>query len=357
MRRARLEREQAMIAELGLADGYVATFTTLTGIDLDALAAQCEAFLRETEAMWEETARALFKARLGLGLGEPTRADALHLFRFGAFDHGFPARAMEPAVRRQVAEMGLSPDADGRVVYDTGEREGKRARAFCAPVRVPEEVYLVLRPHGGQQDWNTLLHELGHALHFANMRADLPTEARWMGDNSVTEGWAMLFDHLMHDRAWLGRYTELDAKEVAAFRRALGTSELHMLRRYCAKLLYELAVYRGDAPWEALPDLYVERLGKATSFQYPTADAFVDLDPRFYAARYLRAWQLQAVVTRTLVERFDEDWFRNPRTGRWMVDELFGPGQQERGDEVAARVTGAGLSFAPLVRDIEAMLG
>ena len=39
-----------------------------------------------------------------------------------------------------------------------------RSRAFCAPVRVPHEVYLVLRPHGGQTDWTTFLHELGHAL-------------------------------------------------------------------------------------------------------------------------------------------------------------------------------------------------
>src|SRR5205085_9560255 len=59
---------------------------------------------------------------------------------------------------------------------------------------------LVMRPHGGQTDWNTFLHELGHALHFAYMRPDLPYEYRWLGDNSVTEGYAMLFDHLMQDR-------------------------------------------------------------------------------------------------------------------------------------------------------------
>jgi hypothetical protein len=334
----------------------VPTFVALTGIDLHGLAAQCEAFLRDTDAMWDDVSRELFRTRLGLAPGEPTRADALHLFRFGAFDHGFPARDMEGAVRRQVAEMGLSPDADGRVVYDTAEREGKRARAFCSPVRVPDEVYLVLRPFGGQQDWSTLLHELGHALHFAYMDAALPTEARWMGDNSVTEGWAMLFDHLMHDRRWLARYTALDAKDVPAFRRAAGAAELHMLRRYAAKLRYELAMYGGDAPWDALPDLYVERLGAATAFQYSPADAFVDVDARFYSARYLRAWQLQAVVTRALVERFDEDWFRNPRAGPWVRGELFAPGQRERADEVAERVAGGALSFAPLVRGIEEML-
>lgn len=357
LRRERLAREREVVEGLGIADGYVPTFTTLTGIDLDALAAQCEAFLRDTRAMWDDTARELFRTRLGLEPGEPTRADALHLFRLGAWDHAFPARDMEPAVRRQVGEMGLSPDAGGHVVYDTGEREGKRARAFCAPVRVPEEVYLVLRPFGGQQDWTTLLHELGHALHFGYMRADLPTEVRWMGDNSITEGWAMLFDHLMHHPLWLTRYTSLDRKELPAFRRAAGASELHMLRRYCAKLLYELALYRGEGGWDALPDLYVERLGDATAFRYDPADAFTDVDPRFYSARYLRAWQLQAVVARTLTQRFDEDWFRNPRTGPWMADELFGPGQRERGDELAARVTGETLSFAPLVAAIEGMLG
>jgi hypothetical protein len=53
----------------------------------------------------------------------------------------------------------------------------------------------------------TLLHELGHALHFANMRRALPFEFRWLGDNSVTEGYAMLFDHRLKDRGWLSRYS------------------------------------------------------------------------------------------------------------------------------------------------------
>src|SRR5258707_10101227 len=88
---------------------------------------------------------------------------------------------------------------------------------FRSPVRVPDEVYLVLRPHGGQTDWNTFLHELGHALHYAYMRPDHPMEFRFLGDNSVTEGFAMLFDHLMQDAGWLQRYTGLEKKTTPAF--------------------------------------------------------------------------------------------------------------------------------------------
>jgi hypothetical protein len=218
-------------------------------------------------------------------------------------------------------------------------------------------VYLVLRPHGGQSDWSTFLHELGHALHFAYMDPALPMEFRWLGDNSITESYAMLFDHLLHDRGWLARYTALGAADVAAFRRTAGLVELHFLRRYCAKLMYEVELYGGRLPWEALPDLYVSRLTEATTFRYDAADAFVDVDPRFYAARYLRAWQLQALLTETLVERWDEDWWRNPRAGPWICQALFGQGQRELAHEQAARVAGKPLSFAPLVRAVERMLG
>ena len=83
------------------------------------------------------------------------------LMRAPEFDAAFSASAMEDAVRRCMNEMGASPDAHGRVIFDTGDRPGKRARAFCSPVRIPDEVYLVLRPHGGQNDWTTLMHELG----------------------------------------------------------------------------------------------------------------------------------------------------------------------------------------------------
>jgi hypothetical protein len=260
---------------------------------------------------------------------------------------------MEWEIRRQVREMGIDPIAGGRVLYDTEDRAGKRSRAFCASTRIPEEVYLVLRPHGGQSDWSTFLHELGHALHFGFMNPELPFEYRWLGDNSITEGYAMLFDHFMQDAGWLKRYTPLKGAKLDAFMRASAFYELHMLRRYAAKLLYEIDLHSGRFAYDQLADLYVERLTRATSFRYSGAEAFVDVDPRFYATRYLRAWQLQALITETLRERFDADWWRNPRAGPWIVGELFALGQQETATELATRISDKQLGFGPLVRAVE----
>ncbi len=356
LRSERIEREREIMVSLELGGDYLSSFERLSGISLSMLASQCADFLRVTQAMWDDTHSEFVRRGLGIHPREATRGDALFLLRAREYDRYFPASDMEPSVRRHVSEMGLDPLAGGRVTYDLGEREGKRARAFCAPVRIPTEVYLVLRPHGGQTDWSTLLHELGHALHFANISEAHPFEYRWLGDNAITEGYAMLFDHRMQDGGWLRRYTGLGKREVRGYLRSSAFEELHFLRRYCGKILYELDLYGGQVPWQSLPDSYVERLTGATSFRYSPADAFVDVDPRFYSARYLRAWQLQAVLASALVDRFNEDWYRNPRTGPFLVQELLAEGQRELAEEQAARVAGGTLSFAPLVRSIERLL-
>jgi Peptidase family M3 len=356
LRLERLQREKEYIESLGVADDYNSSFEAVTGISLAKLAASCERFLRDTQSMWDDTLPRVLKKSLGIKPSQAKRSDALALFRASEYDDAFPGNHMESVIRRNVSEMGIDPTAKGRIIFDVGDREGKRSRAFCSPVRVPEEVYLVLRPHGGQSDYNTFLHELGHALHFAYASSDYPFEFRWLGDNSVTEAYAMLFDHRMRDRGWLLRYTQLGTNRVAAFLRTSGFEELHFLRRYCAKFLYERELYSGEVPWEQLPDLYVSLLSKATGFEYDTADAFVDVDPRFYSARYLRAWQLQSVLNEQLTARFDIDWFRNPGAGPWLVSELFSHGQRETAEEISSRVGGGALSFHPLERKIEALL-
>lgn len=355
LRLERLQRERDAVESLGIAPSYNSTFDLLSGVSLERLAGECKAFLGDTQAMWDEVLRDRLKA-FGVPLNEATRADAIAIFRLREYDDAFPESAMASTIQRSCAEMRVDATAGGHVTFDILDRPGKRSRAFCSPVQVPEEVYLVLRPHGGQSDYGTFLHELGHALHFGYARADYPFEYRWLGDNSVTESYAMLFDHLMQDRGWLLRYTGLSKARVSEFLRLAGFEELHFLRRYCAKLIYEIQAYGGELSWGALPDLYATLLTDATGFRYRPSDAFIDLDPRYYSTRYLRAWQLQAIIENGLISRFDEDWWRNPASGPWIISELFSEGQRETADEVAIRAAASPISFAPLIRRAEILL-
>src|SRR5439155_15872223 len=118
---------------------------------------------------------------------------------------GFPAERLVPSLLETCAGLGIDVESQPGVRLDTESRPKKSPRAFCAPVRVPGEVYLVIARIGGRDDYAALFHEAGHTEHYAHMEATLPAEDRYLGDNSVTEGFAFLFEHLTDDSAWLER--------------------------------------------------------------------------------------------------------------------------------------------------------
>ena len=119
---------------------------------------------------------------------------------------------------------------------------------------------LVIQPIGGADDWRALFHEAGHTEHFAqHLRRASPWRRRRLGDNAVTEGWAMLLEHLMDDPAWLAR--RLDFPRPDEFAAEGAAQLLYFVRRYCAKLLYELEFHaRPTSP--RCRTRYVELLGR-----------------------------------------------------------------------------------------------
>ncbi|MBI3983585.1 MAG: hypothetical protein HY337_11795, partial [Gemmatimonadetes bacterium] len=310
--------------------------------------------LDATADLYRESLGRVVRQRLGsIPLAALVRSDASWTFRARDFDGAFPGAAMVGTAGRQMAELGVPAIQQARITFDTEERPGKQPRAFCVPVRVPDEVYLVLRPRGGHADYRTFWHELGHALHFASIESTQPFAARWLGDNSVTEGFAMLWEHMTIDARWLRRYPELSRDDSARLVFELAAHELYGVRRYAAKLSYELLLHGNAAP---AADEYADRLTRATLFRYTPDDYLADVDPWFYAARYLRAWQLEAALAAALTERFDDDWHRNPRTGAYVL-ELMSRGQAAAADRLAEEATGAPLSYAPLVTRLERLLG
>ena len=108
---------------------------------------------------------------------------------------------MLPALEATLADLGVDLRAQKNVELDLEDRPNKTPRAFCVPIEIPERVILVIKPQGGPDDWRALFHEAGHTEHFAHTSPSLTVEERRLGDNAVTEGWAMLLEHLTIDPA------------------------------------------------------------------------------------------------------------------------------------------------------------
>jgi len=322
------------------------------GLPLDDLAAQCRTFLSETESLWEEAGDRFFRSRLGLGLDEVERWDVGRAFRGVAWDAAFPGEAMMPCLEATLGELGVDLHAQPNVEIDLEERPNKDPRAFCAPIEVPGRVVLVIKPQGGPDDWRALFHEAGHTEHFAHTSAALEPEERRLGDNAVTEGWAMLLEHLTFDPVWLDK--RLDFSQPHQFAAEGAASLLWIVRRYCAKLLYELEFHTAEDVTTMRPR-YVELLADATKVEPAAADYLGDMDAGFYASEYLRAWAFEAQLRAYLREKFGNAWFSKRDAGA-LLRELWAEGQKPTADELLRDVTGERLELAAVGDRVREML-
>ncbi len=140
------------------------------GLDLAGLKAQTAAFSAATETAYPELLEPQLQRVLGLSLGELRRADLPRFFRAPDDDVHFPAARLVESLTDTLEALGVA----GRpgAILDVEQRPKKSPRAFCAPVRVPDEVYLVIAPVGGRDDFSALFHEAGHTEHYAHVDAD-----------------------------------------------------------------------------------------------------------------------------------------------------------------------------------------
>jgi hypothetical protein len=342
--REMLERTHALIGELGWRS-YAEACAELSGIDLEKLAAQARRFVEATDPVYEQIVDPELERVLGTALAGTRRPDLARWRRVPDLDAGFPPAGLIQSFARTMAGLGLDLDAQPNVLLDTEERPTKTARAYCAPVRVPQEVYLVVPRIGGREDYAAMFHEGGHAEHYANVDPGLPAEFRHLGDNSVTESYAFLLEHLIERPAWLaGVLGSADGDGVMTHARAV---KLFFLRRYSAKIAYELELHGPGADLAAMPERYAELLAEAARIEWTPTTWLEDVDSGFYVACYLRAWALEAKWRAALTDRFGEAWFAEPGAGQWLVG-LWRRGQRLRADELAAETLGEQLDLGEL---------
>lgn len=320
------------------------------GLPHEEFAPQCERFLEATASLHAELFDALLRARANVRLEDAQAWDVPRVFRSELWDAAFPAEAMLPALEATLAGLGIELRAQRNVVLDVEPRPTKDPRAFCAPIRVPGRVVLSIKPIGGADDWRALFHEAGHAEHFAHVQAHLSLEARRLGDNAVTEGWAFLLERLLTSPAWLAR--RLDFGRLDEFVRESAGLHLYLMRRSCAKLLYELELL-GGAPLAAMPERYSELLTEATLIPTPPVYFLEDVDPGFYVTSYLRAWAFEAQVRAELAERFGNAWFASRKAGS-LLRELWSEGQGLDADTILDELTGATLDLDAAVEGLRA---
>jgi hypothetical protein len=350
----RIEETNLRLAvELGY-PSYTAMVADLKEIDLSAFRQTCERVLRDTESTYAILLKEQLTRSLGLPPGKFYRYDTARLFRNEQFDPYFLPDSMLASVRKTFRGMGIDPFGLTNLSIDSGPYETKNPRAVCFPVDVPNDVRLSIKPIGGPDDYFSLFHEMGHGLHYAHTR-EHALEFKYLGEPTVTETFAFLSEFLLTNQAWLRTNSTMSVTALKDFVRFQAFRRLYYIRRYAAKFLYELHLHGGGPSPE---HEYARLLSAATGYQPIPSDEkryLTDLDAMYYSAGYLRAWFLEAMLSRTMAERFGVNWFENPAAGGFLV-ELWSKGDRLNGDELAELLGHEEITPDALLQEVSTMM-
>ncbi len=324
---------------------YTNLYETLREKDYSQLAEAVQKLLDKTEAVYVKRLDEALRQTLNIKIEEAERVDALYFLNLSNYDQRFPASELLRVYKETMQGLGIKIDRQKNIMIDSTERPRKNPRAFCAPVVVPGEIKLVIRPIGGQSDYQAMLHEGGHAQHYAWASTELSPEFKYTGDYGLTETFAFLFDHLPLENEWLAHM--LNFRKSRDYICISKLSRLLMTRRYAAKLIYEREFHSTSDVAKA-PKIYAEQQTYATKFKTSEIEFLTDMDDGFYSANYLRAWAFEVMLRDYLKTKFARNWWTSHRAGSFLKD-IWDTGDRYNADEIASQIGIGPISFDMLI--------
>lgn len=347
------QREGEVYEELGYGS-LLEACGFLSETDLRALAREGERTLQESGGELHELLDWFLPRAAGVATPDASAGDRFALW------WAAPTAAFfgEPAALRNsmhlLASTGLDPLAGGRIRLERCGEVRRTAGALACPLQIPHSIALVYSGGPGLSTHHAELSALGRALHAAYTDAGLGVEFRCMGDEAVPLAWGALLGGLLFDPSFVrDRYGAASAR-LADHRRISALLLLLRLRRRVA--LVQVAMTWCEArEMTRVAEEYPAILETATGLRHDARQAAWDLGLPSDVAAYLRAEQLGAVLREHLRNRFDEDWYRNPRAGEALVD-LLRDGRRFTASELAVQLTSRPLSSAEALDRVRELL-
>ena len=294
-REAAVEKRARARSEVGLLPDWERV------VDADALLSTCDDAYRDVLA-W----LARREAELALPPhGDLSRADLLFVLALHTWDGLFPRGMLALTLERTAASLKLDLS---RVRIDQADRPAQWPGAHALEGRVS------FRRQGGATDYLALFDAVGQAL----AAAAAPAHRR---HPAATFTLGSLLASLLLDRGFLVARLGVERKHAVDLSRALAVRQLFRVRARAAACRVATEVERGTsgASWH---EAYREAMSLAALASWPAALAPRDGDASSAGAALQGAARAER-LRRTLVERCDEDWWKNPRSadllGTWLA--------------------------------------
>ncbi len=291
----------------------------LTVAELEKIFAKYE---RETRGAYEELL-AEGVARFNLGRVEAWDLNYVAYQLTSADDKYFPGEAALPSLAEVVKGFGHDLDAMGVPIYQDADIP---YGGLCFPIRVPDDIRILLNLKDGMGDLQTLYHEFGHAVHrkftacgsFALKHGDAGFFAEAMADT-----WGLFVSR----PAWLRAFTSITDDEISRVVAAAEKAFAVRVRRFMASQSFEIDAYRdADGDLDAALNRHTERF---LGYRYDDAgrwsEVYFPLLYPMYSKNYMLARVIQRAVHRHLEGLFGEP-LGEPKAFDFLVEKFYADG-------------------------------
>jgi peptidyl-dipeptidase A len=274
-------------------------------------------------------------------------------------DRYYKGRDIKELARKYYAGVGLPVD-DILARSDLYDREGKYPHAFSHDVDRKGDVRVLANLQDTERWMETLLHELGHAIYDKYHDPGEPWLLREPAHGFTTEAIAMFFGRLSRNAAWMQKMLDLSDEETARIKqvsdRYLQFQQILFVRWALVMYHFEKALYANpdqdlNSLWWDLVEKYqlLRRppgrpdAGWASKLHFTTAPCYY----HNYMLGELLASQLHYhVVYNVLKLESDEglSYVGDQRVGRYLRENVFGPGARYPWQKMIVQATGEPLS-------------
>ncbi len=262
-------------------------------------------------------------------LGKPIEYfDDMYVFRSAIFQPLDPYLQVDltgqliPVFQR----MGFNLQA---IRVDGSARQGKHTSPVCFAVQVPTDVRVLFQPTSPVADYMSFMHEMGHALHFANIDEKQSFSHRYLVPNGIAEIFSTLFEALATEPVFL--HEELGIPEEIA--RDLVTRNrfmlLYFLVFYGVNSMLKVRFWQDQLTMDQADALYAELAQQFMGLPLPGiywqthhVASMYDM----YTPSYLLAQIRMEELRRKLEREYGTRWWQDLCAGDTLRRQYIAPG-------------------------------